>query len=208
MENELSIIDNQIKKLPQSLRVFALDGLWPQELSLTAVNNDLTEDQENALKAEVFLTIIGLTNYSDFKTNVQKNLPGVSTETVAAVVVEIDKEIFSEIKSDLLKLNAEIANEKVTEKKEETLSKESVLNEIENPTPARPSFSKPNIVLDAQHNLPAQENKVLLSSAAVMSRGPMIGNVKNGFGAQPNPIKPIAPAPEKYTVDPYRESTE
>ena len=94
-----------------------------------------------------------------------------------------------------------------------------------------------NTILDAQHNLPEQEKKILISSAAVPSRGPLLGNFKavtpNPTPTQPvspiikpvtpiNPISqskqpepytkppqaPIPPAPAKYTVDPYREPLE
>lgn len=268
MDNETEIIKKYVKNLPQEMRDYLSKNIWQQKLGLIASANKLSEEQAYDLKTEVMLVLIGIENYVDLGANIQKNIRGASYDTTVSIVRNINTEIFSEVKSILVEI--EKANKEAVEIADKSLSKEEVLNDIENPVPAKPAFSKPPIVnpagknpiLDAQHNLPEGEKRPLISSAAVPSRGPMLSNFKNNFNAQPiipktvtqtppatqpKPIvtpkpltlptqtqtypfsqpqqsqrpkpsqatqpqklsqTPIPPAPEKYTVDPYREPAE
>jgi hypothetical protein len=155
----------------------------------------MTLEQIAFLKTEVFLILIGIENHSDLKTNIQKNVAGLSAENIAKITSDIEKDIFSEIKPLLEEI--EKANNAPEAANEENLNKNDVLNEIENPAPMKPIVSNPagkNPILDAQHNLPEQEKKILISSAAVPSRGPLLNNIRTNFNTVPAaPTQPTAP---------------
>jgi len=208
MDNETNIVKECIQSLSQDMKDYLAKDAWPQKLSDVAQINKINEEQAFALKAEVFLILIGVENYSDLRENIKKNIIGIGSESIENIANDIEKNIFSEIKPSLVEI--EKANKEVGEENtndiEKNLSKDNVLKEIENPVPTKPIVSNPagkNVVLDAQHNLPEQEKKILISSAAVPSRGPILGSVKSGFA--PAPAAQTIPVPTpipKATITP------
>ena len=220
MDNETETIKESILNLPKSLKDYVLSDVWSQKLNFVQQTNKLSDIQSAALNGEIFLILAGIENYSGFTANVQKNVSGINGQTVFAVVADIEKNIFAEVKTDLLEV--EKNNNGATEetiKPEVHPDKETIIDAIENPTPVKPIIVNPagvNPILDGQHNLPEGETKIekkpmTMSSSAVPSRGPMIGNFKSNFNSAPiAPIikpaqTPPASAPAKYTTDPYRE---
>lgn len=227
MDNETDIIEKYVKNLSKGMRDYLAKNTWPQKLSLIAQMNKMTDEQSSELNTEVLLVLVGIENHSDFKTNIQKNVAGIGYENIGDIVKDIENGIFSEVRPLLDEI--ETANNAAGGDDEEDLNKDSVLHGIENPVPTKPFVQNPagkNPILDAQHNLPEQERKILISSAAVPSRGPMLNNFKTGFGVAPAsptaapaavrlfsqpqqpPQMPKPSAPDKYTIDPYRELAE
>lgn len=210
MDNETEIIKESILRLPKSLQDYVLDNTWSEKLKLIGQTNRLTDQQSTALKGEVFLVLAGIENYSDFTMNLRKNVVGVGYETILNTTNDIEKMIFSAVKSELIE--TEKINNEFEGKVGEDLSRDKVLNDIENPVPAKPTVQNPagkNVVLDAQHNLPEQEKKILIPSTAVPSRGPMLGNFRNPpTTPTAQPIKPAQTTKSPYPVDPYREPLE
>lgn len=204
MDNETEIIKEYVQILPQGMKDYLAKNTWPQRLSLIAQINKMSNEQASALNSEVFLILIGMEKYSDLKNNIQQNVAGIGAEAIKTTADEIEKKIFSEIKPMLVEID-EAYNELEEEGgDDENLSKDNVLNEIENPTPTKPIVSNPagkNVVLDAQHNLPEVEKKILISSAAVPSRGPILNNFKTSF-ATTQPVAPIAPVVPTAQVTP------
>lgn len=196
MDNDTEIVKQYAQKLPQGMKNYLAKKTWTQKLSLIAQINKMSSEQASALEAEVFLILMGIERYSDFRANIKENVAGVNIESVNNIADYIEKNIFSEIKLILVEME-KASNETKTVEENENLSKESVLHGIENPTPAKPIATSPvwkNPVLDAQHNLPEGEKKILISSAAVPSRGPILGNVGTGFVKTPiAPAKPYIP---------------
>jgi hypothetical protein len=203
MDNEANIVKECVQNLPLRMKDYLAKDIWPQKLSLISQTNKINTEQESAIKSEVFLILIGIENYSDLEVNIQKNVVGIGSESIKNIANDIEKNIFYEIKPLLIemeKANNE-SEDKVTSENEKNLDKGSVLNEIENPVPTKPIVTNPagkNIVLDAQHNLPAQEKKILISSAAVPSRGPILNNFKNSFAVPPK--IPAVPMPPKIST--------
>ena len=97
MNNETEIIEKYIERLPQEMRDFLIKNTWAQKLILIQQTNKLTEEQSNLLKAEVFLTIIGMENYSDFEKNVKKNVVEINPNIAKNICIDVENNIFSEI---------------------------------------------------------------------------------------------------------------
>jgi hypothetical protein len=140
------------------------------------------------MRGEILLVILEIKKFETLEqTFLQKTSVGISNL----------KNICNDIAQNIIN---PLEAEKISAKNQD---KEKILNEIENPVPTKPIVQNPagnNPVLDAQHNLPEQEKKILISSAAVPSRGPILGNIKPSFASIPTTI-PVAqvtpPAPEK-----------
>jgi hypothetical protein len=196
MDNETEIVREYVQSLPQAMRDYLNKNTWPQKLSLIVQTNNLDEEQAIALKGEVFLIIIGIENYSDLRKNIRENVIEIDPGKIDGIASSIEKNIFFEIKPllDEMEKTNEEAEKNDGSENENNLNKDKVLNEIENPVPTKPRISNPagvNIVLDAQHNLPEQEHKILISSTSVPSRGPILNNFKTNF--TPTPTAPTAP---------------
>lgn len=227
-----------------------------------STENSLTETASVRLGKEITLTLVGITKKTEFLNKIISF--GINQNIAKKIESEVEEKIFNKVKESLNKLQniqinigPEAPKIEVAEQPMVTESKDEVLKGIENPTPTKPIVQAPvkqnpignNPILDAQHNLPAQEKKILISSSAVPSRGPILGNFKPIFSpttntpektpvapvsatpvaqvapiaSTPKPIQPttsptiqpqkpaqtpIPPAPQKYSVDPYREPTE
>jgi hypothetical protein len=200
MDNETDIIEKYIKSLAPSMRSYLIKNTWPQKLSLTSQTNKLTDEQSSSLRTEVLLILVGIENVSDLKINIQKNVAGINSANLGNIVGDIEKNIFSEIKPLLEEMET-----KNNEAGEGELSKNNVLAGIESPIPTKPIITNPagkNPILDAQHNLPEQEKKILISSAAVPSRGPMLGNFKTASIVQPTKPQPVAPMTTPKPISP------
>jgi len=200
MDNETEIVKKHVQNLPQGMRDYLVKDTWPQKLSLIKQMNKLTEEQAAVLKTEIFLILIGIENQSDLKENIQKNVLGISVESAGGIADDIEKNIFSEIKPFLDEIEKANNQADKIETPEIHPNKETILNDIENPTPVKPIIQNPagkNPILDAQHNLPVGETRKLISSAAVPSRGPILSHFKTSFGTEPvaqvAPVAPIAP---------------
>ena len=211
MDNQIDVIKDSIQHLPQGLKNYVLDSSWSKKVDLIGQTNRLTNTEIGALKGEVFLILSGIENYSDFATNIKTNVVDVNPPLLSAVQTDVEKNIFAIVKFDLL--DVEKANNS-TETEQEHPNKDTILHGIENPAPVKPVIVNPagvNPILDAQHNLPEGEKWVEIgsgkpvassniSSSAVPSRGPMLGNFKSNFNSA-TPMPTVKP----YTADPYRE---
>jgi hypothetical protein len=197
------------------------DGPLDNELEGIGKKFNITKTDLQEIKSEAILIILKINklealgqNLAD-KTSLDKqNLQIITREIIDKVISPIEIELTTSKHPD----------------------KDVILDEIENPVPVKPIVQNPagkNTILDAQHNLPEQAKKVLISSASVPSRGPILGTLKpnvvlpptpsvspapqqNPVVAQPTqpqkppqaPTPPAPPAQDKYTVDPYREPLE
>lgn len=182
------------------------------------MENKLTKEQANKLREGAISVLIGITKISDFPK--QLTASGIPQDMTKKITNEVEEKIFNKVRASLEKVQSDMtssgANNAPESFMEESLNRENLLSDIENPVPTKPIVLNPagnNPILDAQHNLPEQEKKILISSAAVPSRGPMLGNFKIQPVSQPpqtiqSPQPPITQAPSKYVVDPYRESAE
>lgn len=180
--------------------------------------NRLNEDQANKLRKGIICILVGIDRKDKFVDKLTTfNIP---QDIAKRIENEVEEKIFSKVKDSLEKVQSTAT---FTTPPEDHPNKEKILSDIENPVPTKPIVQNPagkNPILDAQHNLPEQEKKILIPSAAVPSRGPILNNFKippipkpaqpvpQPIQPQKPPQAPIPPATTKYTTDPYREPLE
>lgn len=201
MNYAIQKISDLFDTLPESVKMVIYDGPLDNELADITNQYQISETDLEKIKGEILLVIIGANKQEPLKQKILQSTP-LDEQSVDKIYDEIIKRI-------ILPLAAEHTTE-------EHPNKETILNGIENPVPAKPTFQNPagkNVVLDAQHNLPGQEKKILISSTSVPSRGPMLGGFRSppaSPAAQSNiqPIKPAQITNPPYSVDPYREPPE
>src|SRR3989344_7552994 len=104
MDNETEIIKESIKKLPSVLKTYVLGNTWSLKADLIEQTNQLTDEQSGSFKGEIFLVLAGIENYSDFTANVKSNVLGIDSQKTFMLVADVEKNIFAEIKSDLLEV--------------------------------------------------------------------------------------------------------
>ncbi len=145
-----NIINKQLlekfKRLPKEVQAAILSVNLSESLQKIVRDNRLLIDQSGKLEMEVIITLLGLEPVSDFLRNIAKEL-NVSTEKATQIAQDTDTLIFKNIRSSLQSLNLkEEKEDSIVEKyaEGETLSRDQVLNEIENPTKTIPT-SKPSI---------------------------------------------------------------
>ena len=178
--------------LPEDIKKVISDADLPTKIENIANKNDLHIDQSGGLVTEVYLVMLGVDKSDNFAKNISKNL-GISLNLAIAIEGDINKEIFLPIRESLMEMSK--VQETIEEKanSEDTTTnenREQILNDIENPkpTPPRAAITDPEREL-AEHA--ATDNFISEKLAAP--------NV-------PEAEAPVAPE-KKYTVDPYREST-
>ncbi|MBI5134573.1 MAG: hypothetical protein HZA81_04315 [Candidatus Taylorbacteria bacterium] len=154
----------------------------------------------------VFLALTGLLNTSDFPRELGKALGG-SVKDLNGVVNELNQSVFLPFRNIAAGTPVE-ASATPQESKLENLERESLLAEIENPTP-----STPPITVDTGG--PAVPKEVLEESKKTVANEFIAGKLTEtvNLPAQRAQIKPEPtlqhPVPEppkpKYSADPYRE---
>ena len=160
------------------------------QLEAIGESNKLSNEQTSKL-GEVFTSVlIGITPIKDFSSKLIAYL-SITVDAANKIASEIDQQFFSKVRISLEKAQSKTMLETHE-------SKDTILHDIENPAPVKPIVSNPagkNPILDAQHNLPEQARKTLISSAAVPSRGPILNSLNTGLGAiQAKPTTPSIPA--------------
>lgn len=140
MENFDEFIKQRILSLPLEIQKAFKETDIVGEIEKIRVKFKLMFDQGSVLETETKLVFLGLENPNDLLKNISNNA-NVSKEIASQIVNEIESNIFKQIKSkliDTLKKEDEESQKKVAleeTKKEEKLDRDSILNEIENPTP-------------------------------------------------------------------------
>ncbi len=197
MDYSTQQISELFDKLPTVVQDAIYNESFHNQINKIADKYKVSDIDADKLEGEALLVVINATKPEEFEAMISKRTAidkqktkNVSDEVMQTVVLPLLKQTRPENSSD----------------------KESILNDIENPTPVKPIIVNPagiNPLLDGQNNLPEGERKMPISSAAVLSRGPLVGNVKGTPLApvQGPIIKPAqtAPAPKNYSSDPYRE---
>ncbi len=170
------------RKLSKNIREF----LFSEELSDTLITigkkYSLLLDKVEVIESEVFLTVEGLQNASDFIPNIKTKL-GVSEEIASNIGKDVNELIFVKIRSLIQNPSDETDTEKEEAdkslEKRETDTREGILAEIENDSVAH-----------------IEDTHKLLAPLSVSATQTTITEIP-----KPEPKK----EEKKYTVDPYRE---
>jgi hypothetical protein len=226
------LIKKQLDSLPATVRDAILHSKWTDKVHALAKKYNLHIDQEGDLVNEVFLVMLGLEMIADFHQNLINKL-GISTLIATQIEGDMNEEILKPIRTDLQAFNREVedaeiqaAAAKTTSDEETALTRESILNEIENPLPT-PTMAQA-IQGDDPQPLPVtilkeepisaivkniSDEAALMPVIATMPTANMIEDKlkkvvkssKEEVAAAYNQTAP-KPATEIKKTDPYRES--
>lgn len=143
MENFDEFIKERLLSLPPEIQKAFSETDIIGEIEKIRSKHGLMYDQSAVLESETMLVFLGLEKPGDLIKNIESNA-NVSKETATEIVDEIEKNILKQIKSKLVEViekedaeNPESKNQNVVikENKDETLDREAILKEIEDPTP-------------------------------------------------------------------------
>ena len=102
MDNEtLTILQEQLLKLPKSVVAFLATPNWNEDLDAIASMYNLDEDQVSNFKREVALALAGLIPVDEFGSALQEEL-GLKGAVLEAVINATEQKIFSSIRADLV----------------------------------------------------------------------------------------------------------
>ncbi len=110
MNENIKIIDEQIKKIPKELKDFLLKNQWITTTKEIAKKNNFSIQQSVSLENETLFVLIGLELKKDFKENIKRELtiPDILARDMAD---EIEERVFKEV-NDFLP--TEVEGEQVT----------------------------------------------------------------------------------------------
>lgn len=176
-----NIIDKELvekfKRLPKEVQEAILSVNLSHSLQEIVRNNKLLIDQSGKLEMEVVLVLLGLEPISDFIKNVSKQL-SIDTEKAAKIAQDADNLIFKNIRASLQKLNQQEGKQSEivgVANAPEVLSREQVLDGIENPVRTKPTpsitFNQTQVIPEssASNNLPMvePENDIAISKVSL-----------------------------------------
>ncbi len=125
------LIDEQIRRLPHELNIFATSPDWQRVLDEISVRYALTKDVATSIKFEVLLTLIGLADPDAFKEELVKILL-TRAETIDDIVAEVEQKIFAPIRPALIQF---FESEQAKEVESEKLKVESGEKDMANAEP-------------------------------------------------------------------------
>ncbi|MEI7513459.1 MAG: hypothetical protein WCJ74_02455 [bacterium] len=201
-------IKDQIASLPEKVRDIIASTDITGEIIKLKEKYHLMLDQISTLEIETMLVMIGLEPAEDFVDNLQANLK-IDEEKAVNIANDINELIFKEIRHAMMEQDT-------GEEKKETLNKDSILWEIENPTPTNQTIKpavkieeKPEEATKIQSNIPEiAPTQVLQKYTAPIATK----NIVEQKLTEPTHIAPkeievsLTKLPQKTPIDPYKEA--
>lgn len=207
------IIKDQLSLLPDALKKAISETDVTSEIVALKEKHHLMLDQVTSVELDTRLTMIGIEAGEEFIDNIKKHA-NLSNEAALAVAEDIENSIFSKIRKAVMS-----ETEEIDEAEEESLDKDSILNEIENPTPTFPTKNL-DAVKQNTEIFPAIQTPRTLESYIVPNA--QIKTIVEQKLSEPTRIPPkeievslkklpqtpaqTTIAPKKYSADPYKES--
>jgi hypothetical protein len=221
------IIEERKKSLPEDINT-AIDSIdLDSALAEITKRNNLLIDQSGLLFAEITLALYGIEPLSSLVSNLSREL-SISTDKANKIAKDADDLIFRDIRANLKELNRledEIEQEKNI--KQGGLSREQVLDEIENPQKARPSGDTRTNEIEINLPMNTPENDIIINKVALPQKtdGITVTNsvsekkeIENILEANLNRtvslpkeqkiVEEKTKLPQKGSSDPYREPIE
>jgi len=140
------IIQDQLNTLPESVRDIIASIDVTKEIASIQTKHHLMLDQISTLEIETMLVMIGLEPADHFVENLKSNL-SIDDEHAVLIANDINESIFQKIRHAMMEIDEE------KEGSDENLDRDSILHEIENPTP---TFGPKNVeeIKEIKDNLP------------------------------------------------------
>jgi hypothetical protein len=134
MENFDEFIKQRLLSLPIEIQKAFNETDIVGEIEKIRVKFKLMYDQGSALESETKLVFLGLEKPDDLLKNIVENV-NISKDIATQIVGEVEKNIFKQIKKKLIETLEQEEEESKKKENKETLDKDSILWEIENPKP-------------------------------------------------------------------------
>jgi hypothetical protein len=108
-------IKERVGLLPEGLKFFVLNESWRTAAKKIAEQLGMNEDKYVLFENEIFLVLVCFEPKKDFSVNIAKEL-GIDDELAHTIGEEVDKNIFSNVSSDLEAIEEQINdNNKITD---------------------------------------------------------------------------------------------
>lgn len=173
-----------------------------QKIRDIGLRHNLHIDQAGILEQEITAVMRGNLHADEFVDSIEEKL-GIETDEAIAITTEVNLDIFQAIRQAMQnQQSADSATEQP-----ETPDRESILSEIENPTPTVHPISAADQTIPG----PAAPKEVVSDLVANKLMGTvMIPSQKINVPAEipaksTVPQPPTPPKPQSYAADPYRE---
>lgn len=209
-------IENKFQSLPSDVKAAITSPEIAQKIQDIAKNHQLHIDQSGLLEEEISFVMLGIRHPDEFVNRIEERL-NLTTEDAISLAVEVNEQIFLSIRESLEKMHGEDeeagteTHETYSTSNESVGSKESLLAEIENPSPTIHPISAADQTIAG----PATSREII-STPAPSAQTPIVpatNFMAQKLGAAVNtPTPKIADKvpipsekPKSYTADPYRE---
>ncbi|MCE9643812.1 hypothetical protein K8Q93_00995 [Candidatus Parcubacteria bacterium] len=190
-QETINILKENFDKLPKLVQDAILGADVSEAVQAIGKKRALLLDQVGNLETEVMLLLVGLADSEEFPDNLEKNL-GVDSFVAQDIVTDVNELILEPIKARMIEDTTEAEDEGI-------ITRDSLLREIENPSPSRFRLEpSQNFSLAETHN-----SKVLgRSEENVKPAEPRVGEI----AALPLTIDPshelAAPAAAPVVTEP------
>jgi hypothetical protein len=197
----IKIIQEQIDSLPKKVREVIASIDITNEVANLRTKHFLMLDQVSTLELETILAMIGLEPTENFVENIKDNLK-ISEEKAILIANDINESIFNKIRQVMMSTGEEKMED------DNNLDRESILKEIENPTPTFPTI-KIEQVPKIQSNIP---EIAPIQTIQKYARVEPIKSIIEKKLSEPTHTEPkqteifLKKIPQKNSVDPYKEA--
>jgi hypothetical protein len=201
-------IKDQIVSLPKKVRDIIASTDITGEIIKIKEKYHLMLDQISTLEVETMLVMIGLEPAEDFVDNLQKNLK-IDEEKAINIANNINESVFKRIRHAMMEQDAEQENKEI-------LNKDSILWEIENPTPTAQTITQTPKTTSALVETPkTQSNIPEIAPTQTLQKYTAPAPTKNIIEkklTEPTHIAPreievsLTKLPPKPYIDPYKEA--
>ncbi len=201
-------IKDQIASLPERVRAIIASTDITGEIIKIKEKHHLMLDQISTLEIETMMVMIGLEPAEDFVDNLQENLK-IDEKKAIDIANDVNESIFKEIRHAMMEQDTEEEGE---EDGKETLNKDSILWEIENPTPISQTikpFIKVEDAVKTQSNIPeiAPSQTLQKYTAPISAKNIVERKLTEATHIEPKEIEiSLTKLPQKSSADQYRES--
>jgi hypothetical protein len=203
-------MDQELKRkydsLPGDLKRAIDSTEVPEKIRAIATKNGLHIDKIGILEEEVGLVMLGSAHMAEFVDRIEERL-SISTEKAMDITTQVNLEIFLPIRESLMKISSEEDSPQVieTSNNEQQVSRDTIMAEIENPTPMRapitvetPGPARPREIITT----PQERQQTVVDNFIASKLSETVSIPSENIKAVNTKIPE---KPKGYSADPYRE---
>jgi len=173
------IVRERFESLPETIKEGIRTSDWENKIRKISEKHKLLLDEALVLEKNTFLFMLALIDLNQLKQSIKSEL-SLNTNQVSEIIAELENEVLHPIKQHIIDF--------MNKEDEETLDRDSLLKEIEDPEEIELPETTP-----APANSITTPNQTAVSTT--VSNNPIQNNLQNSTVTQTEPKK----------IDPYRE---